>query len=103
MNDSKRPADEAAVDRLNQLVHSVRRRAPLDAIVLLERENNDTIAAVLQRLDSELAMRLLSQLPSARTENLVSTIEAPIGEQWSVNLNYDEDSVGRLMERRLCT
>ncbi len=84
--------------RLRQLVHSVRRRAPLDAVVLLERENNATIAAVLERLDHELAMRLLSHLPSKRAEDLVSNIDATIGDQWSLNLHYDEESVGRLME-----
>ena len=84
--------------RIIQLAHSVRRRAPLDAVVLLERENNTTIAAVLEELDDELAMRLLSHLPTDRTEELVSNIDATIGSQWSLNLNYDEDSVGRLME-----
>jgi magnesium transporter len=84
--------------RIAQLAHSVRRRAPLDAVVLLERENNTTIAAVLEELDNELAMRLLSHLPTDRTEELVSNMDATIGSQWSLNLNYDEDSVGRLME-----
>lgn len=100
MNDSNQIADETVnKSRLDQLVHSVRRRAPLDAVVLLERENDATIAAVLEELDNELAMRLLSHLPSARTEELVADIEdATIGRQWSLNLNYDEDSVGRLME-----
>ncbi len=84
--------------RLNELVHAVRRRAPLDAVVLLERENNATVAAVLERLDNELAMRLLSHLPTDRAEDLVTNIDATIGAQWSVNLNYDENSVGRLME-----
>ncbi len=99
MNDTNHLAENTVdVNRLEQLVHSVRRRAPMDAVVLLEREDNDTIAGVLERLDSELAMRLLSQLPAARTEELVSKIQAPMGEQWSLNLHYDEDSVGRLME-----
>ena len=91
---------EGSVDesRLNQLIHSIRRRAPLDAVVLLERENNATIAAVLQQLDYDLAMRLLSHLPTQRAENLFANMDATIGEQWSLNLNYDEDSVGRLME-----
>lgn len=84
--------------RLNQLVHAVRRRAPLDAVTLLERENNETISAVIQQVDHELALRLLSHLPTEITEELASILEATIGEQWSLNLNYAEDSVGRLME-----
>ncbi len=99
MSDSNQNAEKAVDEnRLNQLVHSVRRRAPLDAVVLLERENNATVAAVLQRLDYELAMRLLSHLPTQRAESLFSNLDATIGDQWSLNLNYEEDSVGRLME-----
>lgn len=99
MNDSSHNADETPDEgRLNQLVHSVRRRAPLDAVVLLARENNATIAAVLQKLDYELAMRLLSHMPEDRAEELFANLDATIGDQWSLNLHYDEDSVGRLME-----
>lgn len=92
--------DEQPVDerRLHQLVHSVRRRAPLDAVVLLERENDATVAAVLKRLDYDLAVRLLSLLPAQRAEGLFANLDATIGEQWSLNLNYADDSVGRLME-----
>jgi magnesium transporter len=85
-------------EKVKQLVHSVRRRAPLDAVLLLERENNATVAAVLQRLDYELAMRLLSHMPTERAEDLYSNLDTTIGDQWSLNLNYEEDSVGRLME-----
>ena len=99
MSDSNQNAEKAVDEnRLNQLVHSVRRRAPLDAVVLLERENNATVVAVLQRLDYELAMRLLSHLPTQRAESLFSNLDATRGDQWSLNLNYEEDSVGRLME-----
>jgi magnesium transporter len=99
LNDSNNIVEESVDEnRLSQLIHSIRRRAPLDAVVLLERENNTTIAAVLQKLDYDLAMRLLSHLPTERAENLFNNLDVTIGEQWSLNLNYDEDSVGRLME-----
>ena len=99
MSNSNHIADEIADERrVNELVHALRRRAPLDAVVLLERENNPTIAAVLHKLDYELAVRLLSHLPADRAEELFANLDATIGEQWSLNLNYDEDSVGRLME-----
>ncbi len=87
--------DEA---RLQQIIHSVRRRAPLDAVVLLERESDATVAAVLQRLEYDLAVRLLSLFPQSRAEELFANLDATIGDQWSLNLNYEEDSVGRLME-----
>ena len=99
MNDAKINKNEAPDEhRVQQLVHSVRRRAPLDAVVLLEREHDEMVAAVLQQIDYELAVRLLSHLPTERAEMLFGNLDATIGDQWSLNLKYDEDSVGRLME-----
>ena len=61
MSDSNHIADEVVDERrLHELVHAIRRRAPLDAVVLLERENNPTVAAVLQKLDYELAASALT-------------------------------------------
>lgn len=84
--------------RLRQLEFAVRRRAPLDAVVLLEREPDSVIADVLGRLDPTLALRILSAMPEERSEGLVPEITAPVGEQWSLNLGFPDDSVGRLME-----
>lgn len=89
------PADES---RLRQLEFAVRRRAPLDAVVLLEREPDRVIADVLGRLDPTLALRILSAMPKERSEGLVPEITAPVGEQWSLNLGFPDDSIGRLME-----
>ena len=85
-------------NRVRQLGFSVRRRAPLDAVVLLEREADRMVAAILESLDPELATRLLSHMSSERSTDLARRISSPVGEQWSVNLGFDEDSVGRLME-----
>jgi len=89
------PADAA---RLRQLVATVRRRAPMDAVTLLLREDDAAIAAVLARLDATLATRILSHLPEDRGAAVAAAIAAPVGEQWTLNLGYPEDSVGRLME-----
>jgi magnesium transporter len=89
------PADPG---RIRQLAQTVRRRAPLDAVVLLERENNATVAAVLESMDAELATRLLSHLPAERSERIVPKLRSTLGEQWAVNLSFDEESVGRLMQ-----
>ncbi|MFT5172000.1 MAG: magnesium transporter [Gammaproteobacteria bacterium] len=84
--------------RLRQLVTTIRRRAPLDSVTLLVRESNDTIAQVLSRIDSTLAVRILSTLPEHLSEALAPSIATPVAEQWSVNLGFPSDSVGRLME-----
>ena len=84
--------------RIDQLRTSVTRRAPLDAVVLLNRESDELVGDVLERLDPTLAMRILSHMDPKRGELLRTHICDQVGEQWSVNLHYDEDSVGRLME-----
>lgn len=103
MDSSNQANPEPEVDerRLNQLVNAVRRRAPLDAVGLLIRESDAMIAAVLGRIDPTLAVRILSVMPEDRSLNLVEDITAPIGEQWSLNTSFPEDSVGRLMEPAL--
>ena len=84
--------------RIDQLRTSVTRRAPLDAVVLLNRESDELVGDVLERLDPTLAMRILSHMDPKRGELLRTHICDQVGEQWSVNLHYDEESVGSLME-----
>lgn len=96
-NDVRRHAN-ISEERLQQLVNSVSRRAPLDAVVLLERESDEIVADTLERLEPALAMRILSLMESGRGLKLRGHIEDQLGTQWSVNLGYPEDSIGRLME-----
>lgn len=94
------PRTAPAVDeqRLLQLITTVRRRAPLDAVALLLRESDDTIAQVLSRLDATLAVRILSTMPEQRSATVLPAIAAPVAGQWSVNLGFPTDRVGRLVE-----
>ena len=89
------PRDE---QRMRQLVVAVMRRAPLDAVVLLERESDEVMVLVLEQLNPDLAVRILSQMDSKRSELLMPSIKDRIGEQWTVNMSYDEDTIGRIME-----
>lgn len=100
MTETEEPVTSAPVDekRVQQLIHAVTRRAPLDSVLLLEREPDGLVADVLEQLEPTLAMRILSNMDTERTEKLSLHIEDKLGEQWSVNLSYPEDSIGRLME-----
>lgn len=100
MNDALVPADPVLPTeaRLRQLQLSVSRRAPMDAVILLEREDDATVNRLLERLDPALALRLLARMDPRRSENLMPDIMTHVGEQWSVNLGYPEGSLGRLME-----
>ncbi|MBL1142753.1 MAG: magnesium transporter [Proteobacteria bacterium] len=84
--------------RVQQLVYAVNRRAPLDAVQLLERESDELVASVLEQLESTLAMRILANMDLKRAEMLTPIIQDRVGEQWLVNQSYPEDSIGRIME-----
>lgn len=86
---------ERDLDRIRQLATEVVRRAPLDAAMLLDREDDDTISAVLGEIDPNLAVRIVSNLPDSRQRRLPIEGEAQI---WQKNLSHPPDSVGRLME-----
>jgi magnesium transporter len=86
--------DEA---QLRKLVAAVQRRAPLDAFTLLDREPDETVAAVLARLPPAFATQLLLRFPEERQAAIVPEVSGELGEQWSLNLEFPEDSVGRLM------
>ncbi len=101
MNDqSIRPLSAAAQwdAQTLHLASEVLRRAPPDAATLLAREPDQLIAEVLTRLKPNLALEILSELPEARRDAVMSSVRPELGEQWAVNQSYPEDSVGRLME-----
>ena len=89
------PQDE---QRMRQLIVAVTRRAPLDAVVLLERESDEVMAQVLEQIKPDLAVRILSQMDSKRSRDLLPSIKDRIGDQWTVNMRYEEDTIGRIME-----
>jgi magnesium transporter len=84
--------------RMRQLAIAVGRRAPLDAVVLLEREPEEVMSEVLSRLEVAHALRVLGCLPEERARRLAPLIASGVGDQWTQNMNYPEDSVGRLIE-----
>ncbi len=87
--------DELDLDRVRRLSTEVARRAPLDGAMLLERENDETMSAVLGDIDQALAIRIVSNLPENRQSRLSLGAEAMV---WQTNLSHPPDSVGRLME-----
>jgi len=93
---SKRSASEES--RLKQLVIAVGRRAPLDGVVLLNREPDEVITDVLERLEVTHALRVLACLPKERAKKLAPLIETSLGVLWSKNMTFPENAVGRLIE-----
>lgn len=94
------PEQQSGADQngLRRLTIAVQQRAPLDAAKMLAREDDKTIAEVLNRLQPALALKIIPRLPEARRVAIVPRVGAALGEQWTVHQRYPEASVGRLME-----
>jgi len=84
---------------VDTLVVAVKKRAPLDAVYLLQKEPDAIVSEVLNRLPFSLALRILSDFPEERSENIALIGSSEVGQQWTSNHAYPEDSVGRLMEK----
>lgn len=88
------PAADAGQDAaLRKLATAVQQRAPLDAATMLERESDETIAEILNRLQPSFALRVMLRLPEHRRELVLPRVRDAVGDQ-----RYDENSLGRLME-----
>ncbi len=88
----------AAASAVCKLAAAVQRRAPMDAVDLLESENDETVAHVLGLLPPTLALKILMRFPEHRRAAIVPEVDTQFRMQLTVNQGYPEESVGRLME-----
>ncbi len=84
--------------RVAELAAAAQKRAPLEAVELLEAEGDETIVAVLLRENPALADEILWAFPTERRQRILDAAPAERREQWSKNHLYPEDSIGRLMD-----
>jgi len=91
-----RGAADAA--RVAELAAATIKRAPDEAVDLLARETDETIAAVLLRINPALAGEILWAFADERRRLVLAAAPADRRDQWSRNLEYPEDSIGRLMD-----
>jgi magnesium transporter len=81
---------------LSEALHAL---APPEAAERLREESDEIAARALSLLNPAEAADVLAQLEPERRERIIAAAPDGRGEQWRVDLEYDEDSVGRLMER----
>jgi magnesium transporter len=78
---------------LSEELHAL---APHEAAERLRDESDGIAARALSLLNPA---EVLAHLEAERRERIIGAAPEGRGEQWRVDLEYDEDSVGRLMER----
>lgn len=83
---------------LDSLDEAISRLGPHEAVDLLERESDATIANVLARENPAIADEILWTFSADRRACILAAAPAEQREQWATNHEYPEDSVGRLME-----
>jgi magnesium transporter len=88
--------------------HAVHTRTPLgaelltrgvrEAVELLEDEPDRVVADALADFYPDLALQILWRLPEAKRRAVFELLPAEKRQQWTLNVDYPEESVGRLMD-----
>src|SRR5262245_192167 len=71
---------------------------PPEAAERLRAEKDERAARAVALLNPAEAVDVLSHLPSERRARIIAAAPGGRGEQWGIDLQYPETSVGRLME-----
>jgi len=83
---------------IDGLIHDLRGQDTSAAALILGREADDVIAAVLERLHGPQVLDLLEWLPTDRVATVRAATTPDKLAQWEVNARYPEHSIGRIME-----
>ncbi|HET8769736.1 MAG TPA: magnesium transporter [Gemmatimonadaceae bacterium] len=89
---------EASPRRADQVAMRISQLGPTEAAELLNTLDDATVLEALQRVNPAVAGDILPELGESRRTSLFETAPANVTQQWSMNLSFDEDSIGRLME-----
>jgi magnesium transporter len=73
-------------------------RGVREAVELLEKEPDRAVADALADFYPDLALQILWQLPEAKRRAVFELLPAEKRQQWTLNVDYPEESVGRLMD-----
>jgi magnesium transporter len=82
----------------DQLARSLKGLGKAEAADALEKLDDATAAAVLQALNPAVAGDIIGELESHRRDSMFRSAPMGVTAQWSLNLSFPDDSVGRLME-----
>ncbi len=89
---------EASPKRADQVAMRISQLGPTEAAELLDTLDDATVLEALQRVNPAVAGDILPELDESRRTSLFETAPANVTQQWSMNLSFEEDSIGRLME-----
>jgi magnesium transporter len=82
----------------DHLASQIVKLGPADAADALERHSDAIVAEVLQRINPSVAGDIIPELQPGRRTSVFNSAPHEVTQQWSRNLTFEEDSIGRLME-----
>ena len=89
-------SDAQRIVALSEELHAL---PPPEAARRLRAVADDIAGRALALLNPAEAVDVIGRLPAAQRARIVAAAPEGRGEQWQVNLEYPEETVGRLMER----
>ena len=90
MNDERQSAEQLAT-RISGL-------GPSEAAEALEDVDEATVIEVLQRVNPAIVGDIIPEMEEEQRRELFAAAPSSVTQQWSMNLSFEEDSIGRLME-----
>jgi len=91
--------DPSHESQIKKLVADVEQSSPAQAVELLLEQSDQVIAEVLLALNHSLALKTLARFKKDRKKAILDALPAARSEQWTLNLHYPMNTVGRLMEK----
>ncbi len=92
------PAPQPADEGPEHLTAEIAVSGTRESINLLTPEADAEVAATLQGVRTAVAMDILAGFEPERRQAILAALPEDIGRQWALNLTFDADAVGRLME-----
>ena len=90
------PSDHAS--EAESLASQIVKLGPAEAADALERHSDAIVADVLQRINPAWAGDIIPQLEPGRRTSVMNQVPHDVTQQWSRNLTFEDDTIGRLME-----
>jgi magnesium transporter len=83
------------------LAERVARRAPAEAVEILDPHPVEIVVATLEKLNPAVRWSVLKAMSDERRAAVLEAVRPELGEIWRRNLEYPENTVGSLMDRPL--
>lgn len=97
--DAGKPAARASTaTEAEKLASQILKLGPAEAADALEDHADAVVVEALQRINPAVASDIIPEMEPERRSSLFASAPHAVTQQWSLNLTFDDESIGRLME-----